>query len=429
MTITQTSLPNGIRIVSSHMPDAQSVSICIFVGAGSRYEDAKTNGISHFLEHMFFMGTKLRPTSLDISRSIEQIGGDLNAYTSEDKTSYYVKVPLEYAAQGMDTLSDMLTQSKFDQAKMDKERSVIIEEINLYQDDPGSYVMEILPGVIWPDSPLGFPVIGPKENLRTITRDQVLTYIDTRYRPDNLLVSVAGPMEHALVEELVEKHLGGLSGKADTSFAPASEGGQTAPRSKIFTKQTDQTHLIIALRGIALEDPQTAALRLLSVILGSGMSSRLFQNVREQKGLAYSVYSSVDSYVDTGLFYCKAGVTNEKAHDAISAVIHELKRLRDGDLSDHDLEQVKTQMRGGLRMSLDGTRQMANWTGSRSILTGKPRTIEDALAEFEKVTLDELKSVASQLIVDSGLSLAVVGPHQEGAFDDLLSVEKEVTHA
>jgi predicted Zn-dependent peptidase len=428
MTITQSKLPNGLRVISSHMPDAQSISICIFIGAGSRYEDQPINGISHFLEHLFFIGTKKRPTSLDISRSIEEIGGELNAYTSEDKTSYYVKVPLEYAEQGMDTLSDMLTASQFNPAKIDKERSVIIEEINLYQDDPGSLVMDILPGVVWPDSPLGFTIIGTKENLRSISRERVMEYRDERYRPDNMLVSVAGPMEHGQVEKLVSDHLGSLSGSVESSFTPATTV-QKKPQAKIFTKQTDQTNLVIGLRGLALEDAQTPALRLLSVILGSGMSSRLFQNVREQKGLAYSVFSSVDSFLDTGLFYCKAGVTNEKTHDAISAILFELKRLRDADLVQEDLDRTKTQLRGGLRMGLDGTRQMANWTGARAILTGSPRTIEEALAEMEQVTLEELLKVAKELITDKGLNLAVVGPHEVEAFADILSVEKEQPHA
>ena len=408
----KTVLDNGLRVISETMPQTHSASICIFVGVGSRYETNARAGISHFVEHVLFRGTLKRPTSRDISEAIEGVGGILNGGTDRESTVYWCKVARPHFEMALDVLSDMMLNSKLDSEDIEKERQVIIEEINMSYDSPSSKVGLIIEKLLWPADPLGRDIAGTKKSVSATRREDLLGYIQKQYIPAATVVSVAGSVEHDEVVTAVKKCLGGWTGPGQRPGHRAF-GEHDAVRIEIETRDIEQTHMCLALPGLSLFDPQRFTLDMLNVVLGEGMSSRLFSEVRDKLGLAYSVQSYVDHLKDTGSLIVYAGVDTSKARLALEAIIKELMRFKKETISPAELTKAKEMSKGQLALRLEDSRHVAGWLGGQEILTGRILTIDDVNAIVDGIRAEDIKKLAHNLIDRSKMRLAVVGPRQK----------------
>ena len=408
----KTVLDNGLRVISETMPQTHSASICIFVGVGSRYETNTRAGISHFVEHMLFRGTEKRPTSHDISEAIEGVGGILNGGTDRESTVYWCKVARPHFEMALDVLSDMLLNSKLDSEDIEKERQVIIEEINMCYDSPSSKVGLIIEKLLWPADPLGRDIAGTKRSVSATRREDLVGYIQKQYIPSATVVSVAGSVEHEEAVATVKKCLGEWTGAGQRPGHRAFHQHEAA-RVEIETRDIEQTHMCLALPGLSLFDPQRFTLDMINVILGEGMSSRLFSEVRDKLGLAYSVQSYVDHLKDAGSLIVYAGVDTSKAKLALEAVIKELMRFKKEIISPSELTKAKEMSKGQLTLRFEDSRHVAGWLGGQEILTGRILTLEDVNSLVNAVTAADIKKLAGGLIDRSKMRLAVVGPAQK----------------
>lgn len=410
----KTVLDNGLRIISETMPQTHSASICIFVGVGSRYETNARAGISHFVEHVLFRGTGKRPTSRDISEAIEGVGGMLNGGTDRESTVYWCKVARPHFEMALDVLSDMMLNSRLEPDDIEKERQVIIEEINMSYDAPSSKVGLIIEKLLWPADPLGRDIAGTKKSVSSISRADLVEYIKKRYNPSTTVVSVAGNIEH---EEVVSAGKNCFGAWTEAGRCPPFRAfrSREAERVEIETRDIEQTHMCVALPGLSLFDSRRFTLDMMNVILGEGMSSRLFSEVRDKLGLAYSVQSYVDHLKDTGSFIVYAGVDTSKARKALDAVIKELLRFKKETVSPAELTKAKEMSKGQLALRLEDSRHVAGWLGGQEILSEKILTLEDVNAIVDGVTAADIKTLARELIDPLKMRLAVVGPDQESA--------------
>ena len=408
----KTVLDNGLRVISETMPQTHSASICIFVGVGSRYETNARAGISHFVEHVLFRGTQKRPTSRDISEAIEGVGGVLNGGTDRESTVYWCKVARPHFEMALDVLSDMLLNSRFEAEDIEKERQVIIEEINMSYDSPSSKVGLIIEKLLWPADPLGRDIAGTKQSVSCIRRTDLLEYIRKQYIPAKTVVSIAGNVEYKEAVAAVKKCLGGWTGPGQR---PGHRGFRehAAARVGIETRDIEQTHICLALPGLSLFDPQRFTLDMMNVILGEGMSSRLFSEVRDKLGLAYSVQSYVDHLRDAGSLIVYAGVDTSKARLALLAIIKELMRFKREPISPAELTKAKEMSKGQLALRLEDSRHVAGWLGGQETLTGRILTLDDVNTLVDSVSAEDIKNLAHQLIDRSKMRLAVVGPLQK----------------
>lgn len=408
----KTVLNNGLRIVSETMPHTHSASICVFVGVGSRYETNARAGISHFVEHVLFRGTEKRPTSRDISEAIEGVGGVLNGGTDRESTVYWCKVARPHFEMALDVLSDMLLNSKLVADDIEKERQVIIEEINMSYDSPSSKVGLIIEKLLWPADPLGRDIAGTKKSVGATSREDLVAYIKAQYIPSTTVVSVAGSVEHKEVVAAVKKCLGGWTAPGQRPEHKAYRE-HVAERVEIESRDIEQTHMCLALPGLSLHDPQRFTLDMINVILGEGMSSRLFSEVRDKLGLCYSVQSYVDHLKDTGSLIVYAGVDTAKAELALKAIIKELMRFRKETISPTELAKAKEMSKGQLALRLEDSRHVAGWLGGQETLAGRILTIDDVNALVDRVSAADIKQLAGVLIDKSRMRLAVVGPLQK----------------
>ncbi len=410
----KTTLDNGLRIVTETMPHTRSASICIFVGAGARYETSARGGISHFVEHVFFRGTKKRPTSCHISAEIEGVGGTLNAATDRETTVYWCKVPRHHFDLGLDVLSDMLLSSRFKPDDVEKERTVIIEEINMSYDAPSSRVGLLIDELLWSGHPLGRDIAGTKKSVGAITRADLVSYVAQRYRPSRTVVSIAGNVEHEEAVAAVQKQLAGWTGPGQVKgFKPYAE--KPGPRLIVEHRDIEQTHLCLALPGLSIFDPRHYTLDIMNVILGEGMSCRLFTQIRDKLGLAYSIHSFVEHLSDTGALTVYAGVDTGKLGLALDAVVKELSRLRDKAIPDTELTKARELAKGHLLLRLEDSRNVAGWLGGQEIIKGEIMTVDDVVEKIEAVTVDGIGRLAGELIRPEKLRLAIVGPVKETA--------------
>ncbi len=401
------TLSNGLRILTAPMPQTRSVSIGVYVGTGSRYERKDEAGLSHFVEHLCFKGSAKRPTAKDIAEAIDGVGGHLNGGTDREATVYYCKVAAPHFSLALDVLADLVQAPRFDRAEIEKERSVILEELAMVADTPSQLVDLLIDEALWPDQPLGWDVAGTKESVQHLTRQMALDYVARQYVPNNMVVSVAGNVEHSRVlEEVAAFWNDGVSG-SPSPWYPATNGH--GPRCAVRFKKTEQTHICLAVRGIPMDHPDRYALGLLSTILGEGMSSHLFMELRERKGLVYDVHSYVSHFLDTGAFTVYAGVDPTKTVEAVKLIVEELVRLRDG-ASEEELVKAKELSKGRLLLRLEDTRSVAGWLGGQELLLGRVYTPDEAVAMLEAVTLDDLQRVARDLLITDQLYLALVGP-------------------
>jgi predicted Zn-dependent peptidase len=428
MKIDQTTLDNGLRIVTASLADARSVTVNVVAGTGSRYEEYKKNGgVSHFLEHLLFKGSKKYPSAQAIAEAVDAVGGYNNAYTTEDVTAFYIKVPARHGALALDILCDMVMSPLLDPNEIDRERGVIIEEMNVFRDDPSRFIGTLVPALIFPDNPLGRDIIGSEDVINTISPEAITKYLKDRYRPNNLVVAVAGAVDHKEVVEQVKRHLGELEPGELAAIVPVTNGlGHDIVVA--YPKPTAQAHFMVASRGYAYDDVDEPAGRLVAAILGRGMSSRLFTNVRERQGLAYTVFAEVNPYVDTGLFEAYAGVNLEKITQALDSVLHELEVIREVQVSNTELDKAKQQLIAGLEMSLESNGSIADRIATQMVLLGKVRSIEDTIARIESVTPSDVLRVAAEMLSPARLRFAIIAPEPDAVgahFVDYVTKFKE----
>jgi predicted Zn-dependent peptidase len=412
----RTILANGLCVLSAPMAHTRSVTFSAYVGAGSRYERPDEAGISHFVEHICFKGTERRPSARDISEEVDNVGGILNGGTDREYTTYYIKVARPHFQMAADLVVDIMRQPLFDSEEFEKERKVIIEELASVADSPSQQCEVLLDSLLWPDQPLGWDVGGTEDTVSTMSRDEAITYMGRQYAPNNMVISVAGDVEHGEVVAAV----GALTadwplGRAVAGWYPAVNG-QSEPRCGVIYKKTEQAHISLALRGVASTHPDRYALSLLSVALGEGMSSRLFLELREKRGLVYDVHSYVTNYLDSGSFTVYAAVDPEDGIEALQVMIQELAQLRDG-LPRAELQKAKEVSKGRLLLRMEDTRSVSSWLGAQELLWGEVKTPEEIVKAIDQVNEDDVQRVADKL------NLAVVGPYKsEGRFLSLLTV-------
>ena len=390
------------------MPERLSASLVFMFGGGSRQEDERLAGVSHFIEHLFFKGTRRRPTSKEIANDIEGVGGFINASTDKELTAYWARVPAEHLPLGLDVLSDIVSNSKLAADDVERERMVILEELKMYQDQPQDYVLNLLEEAIWPGHPLGRDIAGTEQSVAGLTRDDILEYANAQYRLPNLVIGVAGAMDELETVRAVTTELtlpSDLNGHV-SSDAPAP---LVSPHVVLRRKRTEQAHICLGVRSMSYLHPDRYALDLLNTVLGEGMSSRLFLNIRERLGLAYDVHSFTQKHRDTGHLGVYLGVDPKKAAEAIRAVIAEMHTLCNDELADEELQRAKDFTKGRLRLDLETTNGVAFWLTYQELLLGEIRSIEEELSLVDAVTAADIRRVANSVLL-SPMQLAVIGP-------------------
>lgn len=408
----KTTLENGLRIITADMPHTQSVCVSVFVGTGSRYEADSQAGISHFIEHLCFRGTAKRRTSREISEAIEGVGGVLNGGTDKELTIYWCKVACSHFSLALDVLADMVLNSCFDPGDMEKERQVIVEEINMSRDSPVQMVDILIDRLIWPDHPLGRDIAGTKESVSGITRETMLDYMKAQYTPETTVVAVAGNIRHDEVTDVINRALGDWKGqRRGEGYQPYKE--RIASRLCLEKRDTEQAHLCLALPGLSLLHPRRFALDLLNAILGEGMSSRLFTEIRDRMGLAYSIHSCVEHFLDAGSITVSASVDPVNLGIAVTAILEELFKLKER-VGEAELSKAKEMTKGRLLLRMEDTRSVAGWMGGQEVLIGDILTPERVVAIIDAITADDLQKLAQEVLVGEWLRLAVVGPIESG---------------
>jgi predicted Zn-dependent peptidase len=418
----QSVLKNGLRIITVEMPVLRSVASMVFIKAGARNETPELSGLSHFLEHMVFKGTKKYHTQAAVAEAIEGVGGILNAWTSLDHTSYWNKVPKERVATAIDVLSEFITSPQIREDDLNRERGVIIEEINKYQDLPQRFVGDLIYQRMYPDHPLGQFIIGTKENIRRFAPKDFFDYKDVWYRPENMAIAVAGNVKHEDVVNEFEQRLTAVSGKMIARVVPVAIK-QVEPWALVHEKKTDQAHMIIGIRGVSYRNDDRFAIDVLNAVLGEGMSSRLFMRIREEQGLAYSVYSESENFDDAGDIQIYAGLNIEKLDDAIKAIIHELTEFKEKKVPTKELTRVKEYLRGTTSLSLDEPEAMAGWFGKQLLFEPDVVTPDEYIAKLMAVSADHIQQVAKKYFTPQNLSIAVIAPiakKREQSFTNML---------
>ncbi len=402
---TKRHLDNGIPVVMEQLKNFRSVILGIWVKVGSRNETRDKNGISHFLEHMFFKGTKKR-TPTDISTDIDSLGGDLNAFTSRENTAFYVKVLDEYIDKGIELLSDIFLHSTFMEEEIEKERGVIKEEIKLVEDTPDDYIHDLFSRTVWGDAGLGQPVLGRRETIKAFTHEDLINHVRKYYGTADTVVACAGNFEPDNVVSLLNHHLGGLRrGSEPELFSPPSFKSEIA----VYPKDLSEAHICFGVEGLPYASEERYEIAILNTILGSSVSSRLFQEIREKKGYAYSIYSFVSSYLDTGFWAVYAGTGRKKALTVTELIIKEMKGLYE-TISDVELKRAKDQLKGNLVLGLESTSSRMQSIARQEIYYKRYFSQKEIMKEIEAVTLDQIKDLSKRLINDGKMSLTVFGP-------------------
>lgn len=416
-----TVAPNGLTILKVPRSGTEAVTVSVLFRAGSRYESPKINGLAHFNEHMVFKGGEKYPTFHEVTQAFDRIGAINNAFTGAEVTGFWAKVRSEYVPEALDVITDTLTKPAYDPKELDRERGVIIEEINMYEDDPASLIYEVLEKTVFPKHPLGRSTLGPKENIKSFTPDDFRQYSQTHQTPDRAVLVLAGKTE-SVDQKMLDEYVGRFEGKSDLtadSFAPT----QKQPVLHVRKKQTEQTHMAVALRAPELGSERDPDLRMLGQLLGGSMSSRLFVEVREKRGLAYYVRAMPDQYTDTGNLVITAGVTREKSGEALTAILNELKRVRDGDLKDDELQMHKDSLKGRLTLRWEDSMALADFYAEQQLLLGGiQRTTGEALERIEQISVTDIVDLAKEIFTDDGLNGAVIGPHTEDEFAGKLTL-------
>ena len=415
-----TQLPSGVRVATAEMPYMDSISLGVWVGVGGRYESARLSGASHFIEHLLFKGTQRR-SAKQISQTVEGVGGYLNAFTGEETTCYYAKASHKHFDTLLDVLSDMYLHSRFAVADIDKERGVIKEELLMYRDQPDHYVHELLTETLWPGHPLGRSLTGTAKSLDGMDRGGLLAFKQKKYVAANTVVAVAGHCVHDDIAHRVEKALALPKNGHSPAFEPVRDV-QKGARLRFFTKDCEQSHLAIGIRGYSRHDSRRYALKSLSVILGENMSSRLFQSIREKHGLAYSIQSSTSYLSDTGALLISAGLDTKRLQPAVALILKELRKISKQPPSATELQRAKDYAIGQMRLGLESTANRMMWLGEHLLAYGSIQSPAEVEKHIAGVKATDIQKAAADVFRDNRLNVAVITPSKdEKAIADLLS--------
>lgn len=407
-----TNFDNGLKVITAPLAETKAVTILFLFGVGSRYEDEKLNGISHFLEHMFFKGTEKRPTTLDISRELDSVGAGYNAFTGEEYTGYFVRVPSEHFSMGLNVLTDMMFNSKFDAAELEREKGVIIEEINMYNDDPRAKVELISRELVWPDQPLGRNIAGEKDIIRNMTREEMVNYKKTHYTPENMVIAIAGGKDKTDWLDAIKEKFGKFSSGQKNQFTAVQEA-QTVPKLNIFHKETDQAHFILGFRSMSRLDPRRPMMKVLTNLMGQMMSSRLFIEVRVRRGLCYYVSADQSDFQDAGFWGVSAGVDINRIEEAITVILAEIEKLKTDLVTDEELHRAQENLKGHLYLGLEESMAVANFLAEQQLFWDKIKDPDQVVREYAEVTKQDIQDLAQEFFVAKNLNLAIVGPFKD----------------
>jgi len=414
------SHPDGLQLITAPLKSTQSVTALILVRAGSRYETKDINGISHYLEHMFFKGAKRYPTSRAVSAAIDGVGGEFNAFTGKEYAGYYVKIAAKHAEKALDVLSDMLLGSNFDQAEIDKERGVIMGEYNMYQDTPMYQVQWDFEKLVFGNQPLGWDEVGTKELIMGVKREDFLAYQDLLYSSDNTIISIAGNIDEKRMEDTVKQYFSFTNTKRKKEFDPYLPLADKPSRVSLTEKKTEQAHLCLGVEAFTYHDERRFATDLIATILGGNMSSRMFQSIREERGLAYYVQTTGSDYHDTGVLYTRSGVTLENIDDAVTVIQDEYDQIRKEPVGEEELTKAKEYLKGKMVLQLEDSEAVAHYYAKQQLLTNKIESVEERMNLIDAVTSEEILKVAQDLF-DRPYHLSVIGPYNEQSrFEQLL---------
>lgn len=406
-------LKGGARLVTASMPARSSASFVILFGVGSRHESSRLSGISHFIEHLVFKGTDRRPSAKEIAEAIEGVGGVMNAQTDKEATAYWARVPSDRLELAIDVIFDMVTEPRLTPEDVERERLVILEEIKMYQDQPQDYVHSLFEELLFPGHALGRDITGTLESVGSMNRDQLLAHLHEHYLPGALVVGVTGGIDEDHARDLVAANLR-LPVYSGPGMALEAPGELEAPKVRLHHKQTEQAHICLGTRAISYLDPDRYTIDLINTMLGEGMSSRLFLEIRETRGLAYDVHSYTSKHEDSGYFAIYMGVDPKNAEQALAAAAAELRRVVEVEVPPEELNKAKEFTKGRLRLGLESTNAMASWLSQQLLLTGTIHTVEDVVKAVDAITTEDVQRVARRVLAGP-LQVAVIGPFKSDA--------------
>jgi predicted Zn-dependent peptidase len=421
MKFNETILPNGLKVITVPMTDNPAVTVLVMVSTGSKYEKKETNGLSHFLEHMVFKGTPKRPRSIDISRELESLGAQYNAFTAQEYTGYYAKVNPDHIDTALDVVSDIYLNPLLDQVEIEKEKGVIVEEIKMYQDLPHRYVQNLFMSLVYGDQPAGWNIAGTEENVKSFSQKDFIKYRKEHYVAEATTVIISGSFNEKNIIEKVGKAFSGISLDKKDNKVPVVQV-QTKPEIMVKFKETDQAHLVVGVRSFDAKSENDVVLAVLSTMLGRGMSSRLFQKLREEMGVGYYVNASQDSYTDHGLFSISTGVDTKRVEEVIKVLLAECKKIISEQISEDEMKKVKDYICGSFMLGLETSDARAEYVAIDTILKGKITPPKEEIEKIQKVTVEQVKEIAKKIFVDEGLNLAIIGPYKDKAiFEKILT--------
>ena len=421
MSFSKTTLKNGLRLVTVPQKGSLTTTVLFLVEAGSKYESKQVNGLLHFLQHMCFKGTERRPRPIDVASELDALGAHYNAFTSHEYTGFYAKARNEDAGKIFDVLSDIYLRSLLREEEIDKERGVIIEEINMYEDAPMQQIHELFTTLLYGDQPAGWDVIGKKEIVLSLQRNDFLSYRKRHYLPNATVLIVAGGTDETAVRRMTTEAFDRIAADEKGSM-PRTIETQKGPATLTRHKETDQAHLVLGVRAFDAFDERRNTLTLIANLLGGGMSSRLFQRVREQMGAAYYIHTSNDLYSDHGYLSVSAGVALDKITNVVRAILEEFARLRDGSVDAEELINAKRKIAGSMAISLETSDELASFYGSQEVVRREILTIDQILEKINGVTAEDIRNVSREIFTNAGLNLAVIGPYKDSVqFEKILA--------
>jgi len=407
-------LPNGIRIVSEAIPYVKSITLGIWLGTGSRSEGPHNHGISHFIEHMVFKGTHKR-SAKDIAETVDEVGGQINAFTGKEHTCYYIKVLDTHLELALDVLSDMLLSSKFDEDDINREREVVLEEVHMYEDTPDELVHDLHLNHVWSGHALGRNILGTIPAIEKFNSKLIREYYGQFYTPDNIVIAAAGNLTHERLEELSERYFGKMQGRKEQG---KPVGPTLLPVHTIQQKPIEQVHLCLGTSSVPQSSPDIYTLHILNNILGGGISSRLFQSIREEKGLAYSIYSYQTNYSDGGLFTVYAGTRPTNTAQVLELIWKNITELKTNGITAQELRKTKEQLKGGLLLGLESSSSRMSRVGKMEITLGKYITLDEVVAKIDKVSLEDLEHIGKPLFAENNVSFTALGPVTEEVINE-----------
>ena len=421
MKFNKTTLSNGLKIITIPMEDNPAVTVLVTVETGSKYEKKEISGLSHFLEHMVFKGSKKRPTAMDISRELDSLGAQYNAFTSQEYTGYYAKVSKEKIDTALDIVSDIYLHPLFDGKEIEKEKGVIVEEIRMYQDSPHRHVNDLFINLVYGDQPAGWNIAGNENTVKSFNREDFVKYLSEHYVAEATTVVISGTFDEKDAIEKVEKAFSNIStDKKHTKLKVKEE--QNKPQTLLKFKETEQAHLILGVRSFDAKSEYDPVLSVLSTLLGGGMSSRLFQKLREEMGVGYYIRSSHDAYTDHGLFTISTGIDTTRIDEVIKVLLNECKKIVNEEISEQELNKVKDYIAGSFVLGLETSDSRAEYCAINQILKGKIDSPKEEIEKIKKVTVNDIKEIAKKIFVDENLNLAIIGPYKDKErFEKLLT--------